>query len=469
MCHRNASEGLNSRISTLSGKILRARLPNPGSNNLVDITIEDGLIKSIEGTHGLVQDLTQGTDQDVRVGVRDARGSLIGPSLCHPHVHLDKAFILSHPRFRHLQIAKGTFQEAMDLTSKAKQSFTLQDLLERGQRMIDESCKAGVTHMRAFVEVDEVVGLMCLEAGAELKEKARQKGLCHVQLCAFAQLPLHPMDSSGDKIRSLMREAMHPRFSVDVVGSTPYVERDWKSGIENIKWMVDLALEHDKYLDFHLDYNVDPKLEPMIFKVIESLKARSWNEQTSKSIVLGHCTRLVYFKDDQWQHLAAEIGDLPISFVGLPTSDLYMMKAPVSPHSSQTTELRTTLPIPQMIQKYGLNCAIGMNNIGNAFTPHGVCDPLYLANLGVGLYQTGTTDGARLLYECVSTRARAAIGFAPGSQRTTPAYSVDLLPGQPANFILFDNPPPGFEDEHKIEDQVYYYTTASRTTVWGGL
>jgi hypothetical protein len=50
-----------------------------------------------------------------------------------------------------------------------------------------------------------------------------------------------------------------------------------------------------------------------------------------------------------------------------------------------------------MIKKYGLNAAIGINNVGNAFTPQGNCDPLNLASLGVSIYQAGTKADAELL------------------------------------------------------------------------
>lgn len=39
------------------------------------------------------------------------------PSLCHPHIHLDKCFLLSHPKYSDLEIEKGDFQEALELTS----------------------------------------------------------------------------------------------------------------------------------------------------------------------------------------------------------------------------------------------------------------------------------------------------------------------------------------------------------------
>ena len=59
---------------------------------------------------------------------------------------------------------------------------------------------------------------------------------------------------------------------------------------------------------------------------------------------------------------------------------------------------RATLQLPEMVQQYGLNCAMSINNIGNAFTPWGTVDPLALASLGIGVYQSGTKSDAELLY-----------------------------------------------------------------------
>jgi cytosine/adenosine deaminase-related metal-dependent hydrolase len=48
--------------------------------------------------------------------VRDGR--FLTPSLCHPHIHLDKCFLLSHQKYSDLEIENGDFAEAMKLTSR---------------------------------------------------------------------------------------------------------------------------------------------------------------------------------------------------------------------------------------------------------------------------------------------------------------------------------------------------------------
>lgn len=105
---------------------------------------------------------------------------IIMPSMCHPHIHLDKPYLIrSGP-----PIACGRFSEALELTNFSKQDYTKQDLLERGRRLILESVQAGVTSMRAHVEVDKLVGLKCLDAGLALKKEfgPQGRGICDIQI-----------------------------------------------------------------------------------------------------------------------------------------------------------------------------------------------------------------------------------------------------------------------------------------------
>jgi len=373
-------------------KIAGVRLPHKDSSEQWDITIEDGKISSVDAHDGSL-DLS---DTDVL----NANNRLIAPSLCHAHIHLDKCFLLQDPKYSDLQIENGDFKEAMEMTGEAKSRFDEEDLLRRGGLLIEESIQHGVTAMRAFVEVDGVVQLQCLEAGLKLKKQYKDR--CDIQICAFAQLPLFSGSDNGAEVRDLMATAAS-KEEVEVLGSTPYVEDDENKSKENVRWITQLALKHTKHLDLHLDYFLEQEKKPLIWDVLKILKELHWPTSGGKQITLGHCTRLTRFKKDEWLCLRYAISELPVSFVGLPTSDLFMMRTPEN--------LRGTLPVIELIEDYDLNAAISINNVGNAFTPQGNCDPLSLAQLAVGLYQAGTKNDAELLYVCT----RAALPFAATS------------------------------------------------------
>lgn len=364
-------------------KIIGVRLPRKPASTLWNISIADGRISSINPHNKPAPSISH------LPNVLEGSGRLLAPSLCHAHIHLDKCFLLQDPKYSDLQIINGDFEEAMSLTSKAKARFEGDDLLRRGRQLITESMEFGVTCMRAFVEVDGDVGMKCLDAGLKLKNEFKDR--CDVQICAFAQLPLFSGPDSGEGIRKLMTDAAK-REGIEVVGSTPYVESDEEKSRINVQWITDLALDNGKMLDLHLDYHLDEKKQPLIWSVLNDLREKQWSERSGKQISLGHCTRLTHFQAEEWKKLREGIQGLPIAFVGLPTSDLFMMRT--------EERFRGTLHVPELIKKHGLQAAIAVNNVGNAFTPQGNCDPLAVASLGVGVYQAGTKEDAETLYVC---------------------------------------------------------------------
>ncbi|RMZ74636.1 cytosine deaminase [Pyrenophora seminiperda CCB06] len=428
-----ASEEMESMLDQELGKplsrITNVRIPHQPFSSLWDIAIKDGRIASVDAHSS--SSVHNGSD------TLDGGNRLIAPSLCHAHIHLDKCFLLQDPKFVDLQIESGDFKEAMEMTGNAKSRFEEDDLLRRGKRLIEESVQHGVTAMRAFVEVDGVVQLKCLHAGLALKQSFKDR--CEVQICTFAQLPLFSGEDGGVEVRKLMTIAASYE-NVEVLGSTPYVEDDEEKAKGNVRWITQLALEHRKHVDLHLDYFLEEEKQPLVWETLDIIKELEWERKgRDKLITLGHCTRLTRFRNDEWAHLRQEVGSLPVSFVGLPTSDLFMMRTPEN--------VRGTLPVIELINEHGFDAAIAVNNVGNAFTPYGNCDPLSIASLGVGLYQAGTKKDAELLYETVSSRAKSAIGCEP--------TSLVLKPGQPADFVLFDRMDSGWHCRKSVVEVVY--------------
>ncbi|KAF2733470.1 hypothetical protein EJ04DRAFT_577661 [Polyplosphaeria fusca] len=357
-----SAEYPSGQLSRISG----VRLPTKPPSTLWDISVQDGRISAVEEHEKRCEQNSP--------SVLHGAGRLLAPSLCHAHIHLDKCFLLQDPKYNDLQIVSGDFEEAMEMTGKAKSRFDEEDLLRRGRQLVEESIHHGVTVMRAFVEVDGCVQFKCLDAGLRLKEEFEDR--CEIQICAFAQLPLFSGSDGGEEVRWLMTKAA-ARDGVDVLGSTPYVEQDENKMKTNIRWISAMSLASGKHLDLHLDYFLEEDKQPLVWTVLDTLKARNWEDQSSKQVTLGHCTRLTRFKDEDWQRLRHVIGSMHVSFVGLPTSDLFMMRTGEG--------LRGTLPVVDMIEKHSLEAAIAVNNVGNAFTPHGSSDPLAIAMLGVGL------------------------------------------------------------------------------------
>jgi hypothetical protein len=193
----------------------------------------------------------------------------------------------------------------------------------------------------------------------------------------------------------LLRAAVN-HHDVEVVGSAPYVEPSIAHSRKNIELIFDLAIRHKLHVDFHLDYNLDPNVQPLIYDVL--LQARQFNAATDgvrKRITIGHATRLQLFSHEEWEHLLKEMKDLPLTFVSLPHSDLYMQGR--EDIALPLGAPRGTLRVPYLFEKYGLDMAMSINNVENAFTPQGSVDPLALCPLAVAIFQSATLPHLRTL------------------------------------------------------------------------
>ncbi|GJE98279.1 cytosine deaminase-like protein [Phanerochaete sordida] len=396
------------------------------ARKVFDVVLQDGRVARIldasEREH-------HGQEDNGAVKIIDVEGKgLLIPSLCHAHIHLDKCFLLDR-----CELVKGDFSEALEVTSRAKAAFSSDtaDMYARGQRLIVESVAAGVTRMRAHVEVDTIVQNACLDAALRLKHD--YKNCCDVEISLFAQDPLFPSPSSlqpGDNYTLLEKAATSQHISS--IGSAPYVEPTASQAKSNIRLILDLAHAHSLHADFHLDYTLDASSEPLIWFLLSDLRARvrtgRWH--AGARVCVGHATRLTLFSPAEWSRYAHEVAEdrLPVTLAGLPQSDVYMMGRALAPVP------RSTLDVVRLARAHGVGAALAVNNVANAFTPQGPPDPLALCPLGVALFQAGTKAACAALLRSVTTIARVATGNASPSS---------LFPqvGDVADFVvLHDNP-----------------------------
>ncbi|THH30657.1 hypothetical protein EUX98_g3534 [Antrodiella citrinella] len=307
----------------------------------------------------------------------------------------DKCFILDKCD----RLLTGDFPEALRVTAAAKAQFPhdLDDLYERGKRLIVESVESGVTCMRAHVEIDATVKQSCLKIALRLKKDLSH--LCDIQIAVFAQDPIasgetrdagdHSLSNLGEMQAALVMDG------IEAIGSAPYVESNIDESRWNVQCIFDLAWDHKLHVDFHLDYNLDSSQTPLIWFVLGELQARiaagKWDDRMH--VCIGHATRLTMFSSEEWTKFTniVKSAHLPVTLVGLPQSDLYMMGRSLEPIP------RGTLNVVELERKYGVQVAMAVNNVGNAFTPQGPPDPLALCPLGVAIFQAGTTAASQAL------------------------------------------------------------------------
>ncbi|KAI0699090.1 hypothetical protein BC835DRAFT_1503464 [Cytidiella melzeri] len=449
LCQEHSSElGRLYDVGCADGMVVKARL----------VTQKQRDILLGFGTEHFDPDLDEdGMQWNSTTTVIDAggRGMLI-PGLCHAHIHLDKCFLLDR-----CTLETGDFAEALAVTTAAKAMFgtNQDDLMERGRRLILESVASGVTAMRAHVEIDSTVGMTCLEVGLRLKDEMKDK--CEVQIAAFAQDPLFQMSGKPTANLAYLVDASQTD-GVEAIGSAPYVEPNRNAAKQNIEYLFDLACRRGLHLDFHLDYNLDRRTEPLIWDVLSELKSRIKQGQwkPTQQLCIGHATRLTLWGPEEWHRYVQTVMDLPVTLVGLPQSDMYMMGRDMS------SPPRSTLNVCQLEREHMIKAAMAVNNVSNAFTPQGSADPLGLCPLAVALLQAATDRDCRRLLEAVTINAREAIGLQ--SHRATNGAQGEvyrrlrLFPvvGRRADFVLL-------HDNREIQSAVCT-PCYDRTTIMGG-
>ncbi|EFX06316.1 zinc metallopeptidase [Grosmannia clavigera kw1407] len=406
-----------------------------------DVELVDGVVRAIAPA-------ASSDDSHANVASR-----LLLPPLCHPHLHLDKTYILTgggccggrrpdsddvdaehaepEPSYDDLLPQTGDFAEALRTTATAKARFTAADLRRRGAQLLATSWRQGVTAARVFVEVDAGAaggGRVAMEVAMALQRDFA--GRVAVQICAFAQEAVFSGEAGAANRAAMEAVLADPVLApaVAALGSAPYVEASRALALQNLDWAVETALAHGLHLDLHLDYNLDDPASsgrmPLLYDLLDTLERRRWCARAASSVgasnpdrgsrmrtvAVGHVTQLTRLSAAQLSALAARIRQrgLPVHLVGLPTSDMYMMGRGATA-TPGTGVPRGTLNVPALL-RHGLPACLGVNNVGNAFTPYGTGDPLLLACWGVGLYHAGTPADANRLYGAVSWGARAAIG-----------------------------------------------------------
>ncbi|KAF9221484.1 Metallo-dependent hydrolase [Gyrodon lividus] len=369
--------------------------------------------------------------------VIEGGGGVLLPSLCHAHIHLDKCFILEQCD----PLLTGSLPEALYVTNKAKARFPERhaDVYARATRLVRESVEAGVTVMRAYVEIDTAVGMVCLDTG--LKLKSEWGGVCDIQIVAFSQEALYPSPGAeipGENFELL--KSVLTREGISVVGSAPWVEPSRGHAHKNIAHLLKLAQDHNLHADFHLDYNLDINAEPMVWETLRQMREVGWTKASAgnRRVTIGHATRLGLFSAEEWSTLRKQLSELPLEIVGLPQSDMYMMGRPTSDGTRSVPLAGRTLDAARIWHDHGVRIALSANNVENAFTPQGYLDPLTLACLGVGLFQVGTEPEWRELLRSVSTTSKEAIGIVDESDGLKGGADDGLVPcaGGPADFVL---------------------------------
>jgi cytosine deaminase len=335
--------------------------------------------------------------------VEQGCGGMLLPGFVEPHIHLEKAYLLSR-----MEQEAASLQDAIQMTADMKHGFTKEDMTARSMAVIREAVRSGVTHMRCHAEVDPILGLNAFEAAMELKEKV--KHALDLQIVVFPQEGISKSPGTAE----LMEEAM--RLGGDVVGGITYQDADLAA---HLQFVFDLADKFGKPIDFHADFSDHPEQ-----LAISDIADRTIAAGMQGLVSAGHVTSLGSLERGQAAKVAERIKEADLHIMSLPATDLF-----INGRGDQEKQRRGLTPI-SLLREKGVNVVIGVNNVRNPFTPFGKADPLETAwLLAVTAYMGGEAD-ARHLIEMLTNGAARALGIQH--------YGLQI--GAQADMVLFSVP-----------------------------
>ena len=342
---------------------------------LVDIRVKDGVIDSIGKF-----------DQDGY----DACGKVAIPGFVDCHMHLDKCLLNELEPYQ-----DGTGPEKGALTRKQKETFTVENITKRAERMIKRAIASGAVAVRTNVDVDAIVGLKGIEALLALREK--YKNVLTIQIAAFTQEGVYA-DGKSD---SLMREAV--TMGVDLVAGHTIAAGEGEKAID---FILDLAAKNNMEAEFHLDEsgNREHYLLPYLAERMKALGL------TGRVNAVHMCT-LAALEADELKR-------------ALELCSQVKLKATVAPTAIST---RSVAPAKDLLQS-GILVGLGSDNTRDFFNPLGSGDVKQVALLLSYLQRFFTSEQVMQIYDMITKRGAQLLGL----------KDYGISPGNPADITILD-------------------------------
>ncbi len=345
-------------------------------NGLRDIAIQQGRISAIN------EKMAESAKQEI-----DVNGRLVTASYANPHIHLDKALLGE----RQSRNQTGLWDDALTLTWEYKSQYTMEDLLDRGGRVIDMAVANGTTLLRNFVDVDTIGGLRPLEGGIELKKKYAH--VIEIQVCAFPQEAILKNPGSED----LMWKAME--MGADVVGGLPWLEWSDEAMRKHIDICFEIARHFDRDIHMLIDNNND-----RTSRSIEFLADKIITEGFSNKVTAGHVEALCVYDDVHANRVIRMIKEAGIHICSNPQVSLSGRgRLDPQPKPRGVTRVR------ELLEEDVLVCS-AQDDVMDPFYNFGKMDQLEVGLFMAHAAHLTLPDQLETVYDMISVNAARAMG-----------------------------------------------------------
>lgn len=332
----------------------------------------------------------------------DAKQNLVLPAFVNGQLHSCKVFwrqglsrlseeIRALPRF--------------EAAHYVKQHYTLEDVVERVDKVMRLAILNGTCAIRLFADVDEDSGLTALKGLLEIKRRYRH--LMTVQVAAF------PQDGvSGGQTTAFMRQAFE--MGADVVAGIPWIEKTVQAQKAHADMCFELAKEFNKPLHMVCDDTVDPNS-----RTLEYIARQTLRYGFEGRVAATQCASLAFQEDAYAKDVIQLVKDAGITIFSNSHVSLVTTEVDKEPRPRGITRIQELL-------QAGVAVACAQDDIDNWYYPFGRNDMLEVAQFmaHAGGFPWGQYDG---VLPMVTDIPASVLGL---------EYGLEV--GKPANLVILD-------------------------------
>jgi cytosine deaminase len=357
------------------------------SGKIVDIGVANGKIESIE------EKLPDSADKKI-----DAQTRLVTEPYVIAHLHLDKVMTgsLAEESVMSDYHAGSGSMTAIEIASKVKAHYVESEIISRVRQVLIEAERNGVSHVRAFADVDTKAKLIGINALLRIKSEFKDR--IGIQIVAFPQDGI--LRDPGTE--ELLYKSME--LGADLVGGIPWIEYTEEDARKHIDIAYEIATKYDADIAMLTDDAADPGLRTTEYLATSAIK-RGWTGR----VAACHARATALYNDVYHRKLAALLKEACVGVV-------------TDPHTGPLH-----VKVKDLLNA-GVTVALGQDDVDDAYYPYGRCNMLEVAFLASHLLWMMSRQDREIIYDMITSNAAKVLGL----QR----YGIQV--GDSANFVVLD-------------------------------
>ncbi len=391
------------------------------SGETVEIAIAGGKYAEV------AESIKDGATQEL-----DAGGNLVTESFVIGQLHLDKVltgdWMDRSAREQYFDPDMGGAMTAIEFAAEVKKHYKEDEVLARIDRALEYATLAGVTHIRAFIDVDSKAELKGMKAALRAREKWRNQ--LDLQVIAFPQDGL-PREPGAEE---LLYESME--LGADLVGGIPWIEFTDADARRHVDIAFDIAEKYDKDVTMLLDDAGDPELRTSEYTATEAVR-RGWGGR-----VVGCHMRASALYNEVYHRKWVEL--LKRAEMGIVTN----------PHTGPLH-----VRVKDLVRD-GIVIGLGGESVNDAYYPYGRCNMLEAAFVTSHTLWAMDPSDQEMLYDMITVN--------PAKLLRLPGHKIAA--GNEANLVVLHDDSLREAYTHHREPRYVIYkgrlTAESETSHW---